>query len=270
MAGQITKATEKNSAAVVPTITRREALRDLLERNQQAVALSLPASMDAERFRRLLLTAANGSPGLMECDPRSFLAAGVACAQLGLEPNDPRGLAYLVPFNDRRRGKIVQLIIGYRGLLDLARRSGMVSSVEADVVYRGDVFEYERGLHDRFRHIPGEHDEDPDTISHVWARARVQGDLTWLVMTRRQVDKIRDASPGAKSESSPWRTHYVEMAQKTALRRLCKWLPLTVEAMRAVDHEESRPLILRADPDDSALMAVDDETEPVETSATEA
>lgn len=266
-AGQITKAAEKNAQPA--QVSRRQVLRDLLEQNQAAVSLSLPASMDADRFRRLLLTAANSSPQLMECDPRSFLAAGVACAQLGLEPNDPRGLAYLIPFNDKRRGKVVQLIIGYRGLLDLARRSGMVGAVEADVVYRGDVFEYERGLHDRFRHIPGDHEEDPDAITHVWARARVAGDLTWLVMTRRQVDKIRDASPGARSESSPWRTHYVEMAQKTALRRLCKWLPLTVEAMRAVDHEESRPLTLRADPDEGQLLAVDEDEDAVETTAAE-
>lgn len=245
--GQITQAVEQRPAQV----TKRQALADLLDRNRSAIGLSLPRSMDEDRFRRLLLTAANTSPELFDCDPRSFLAAGVACAQLGLEPNDPRGLAYLVPFKDKRRGRVVQLIIGYRGMMDLARRSGMVSTINAFPVFAGDVFHYELGLRPNLTHVPGDHDEAPDTLTHVYATARVNGDAQFVVLTRRQIERTRTSSPGASSQYSPWSTHYVEMAQKTAIRRLCKLLPQTVELAQAIAGDD-RALILR-DTDDGGF-----------------
>jgi recombination protein RecT len=227
---------ERESAPA--TVTPKAALTQLLEQNKGAVGASLPSGYSADRFVRLLLTAANTNPDLFTCDQRSFLAAGVAAAQLGLEPNDARGLAYLLPFKDKRRGKIVQLIIGYKGMLDLARRSGMVSSINAFAVFDGDRFEYSLGLDPSLHHVPGDHDEDPAKLTHVYAVAKVNGDAQFVVMTRRQVLKVMASSQSAKSDYSPWNTHFTEMALKTALRRLCKWLPQTVEAARVVDAEE--------------------------------
>lgn len=262
----ITEAVEKRAAAPAEP-TRKQALTQLLDSNKSAVGASLPTGYSQDRFVRLLLTAANTNPGLFECDPRSFLAAGVGAAQLGLEPNDARGLAYLLPFNDRKRGKIVQLIIGYKGMLDLARRSGMVSSINAFPVYEGDTFTYSLGLEPTLHHVPGDHDENPDDLTHVYAVAKVNGDAQFVVMTRRQVDKVKASSQGAKSSYSPWNTHYVEMALKTALRRLCKWLPQTVEMATAIDRDE-RDLAITdfgeighsADPDDEQIIDIDPET----------
>lgn len=222
----------------------REVIRGLLDQNKSAIGMSLPAGMDVDRFSRLLLTAANTNPELFDCDPRSFLAAGVACAQLGLEPNDARGLAYLIPFKDRNRGRVVNLILGYRGLMDLARRSGMVSSINAWPVFEGDRFEYQLGLEPDITHVPAENgDEDPAKLTHVYAVARINGDPQFVVLTRAQIDKTRDQSPGAKASQSPWKSHYVEMAQKTAIRRLCKYLPQTVEVAQAVDSDDRALMI---------------------------
>lgn len=233
----VTEAVNERENDQAVTVSPRDVLRQLLERNAQAVGASLPTGYSSERFIRLLLTAANTNPELFECDPRSFLAAGVGAAQLGLEPNDARGLAYLVPFKDRRRGKVVVLIIGYRGMLDLARRSGMVTSINAFPVYRGDAFSFRFGLEPTLDHVPHpDGEENPDHLTYVYAVARVGGDTQFVVMSRRQIDRIRDQY--MRSEQSPWKTHYVEMALKTALRRLCKWLPQTVEMATAVEHEE--------------------------------
>lgn len=240
MTGPITKAVEQRDTQPSP----RKVLADLLERNRNALRLSLPKAMDEDRFARLLLTAANTNPALFDCDPRSFLAAGVACAQLGLEPNDARGQAYLIPFKDKRRGRVVQLIIGYRGLMDLARRSGMVSTINSFPVFAGDVFHYELGLNPTLSHVPGDHDEPPEDMTHVYAVAKVKGDPQFVVMTRRQVERVRASSQGADSQYSPWRTHFVEMAQKTAIRRLCKFLPQSVELSTAIERDEARPLQL--------------------------
>lgn len=251
--GAITKAIDEhnNKPAVA---SPKQTIAQLLDKNKGAIGMSLPRSMDADRFSRLLLTACNTNPELLKCDPMSFLAAGVAAAQLGLEPNDARGLAYLLPFNDKRRGKIVQLIIGYRGMMDLARRSGMVTSIRAVPVFEGDTFTYQLGLDPTLEHIPGDHDENPATLTHVYAVAKIAGDPQFVVLTRRQIDKTKNASMGSSSSYSPWNTHYVEMACKTAIRRLCKWLPQTVEVSQALTQEE-RPLHLGdigvyTDPDD--------------------
>lgn len=235
------------SAAVEPAkMSPKQAVRHLLETNKQAIGSSLPRSMDADRFSRLLLTAANTNPELFECNPTSFLAAGVAAAQLGLEPNDARGLAYLIPFKDKNRGKIVQLIIGYRGMMDLARRSGMVSSINAFAVFDGDHFNYRLGLDPTLEHVPAsDHQDDPAFLTHVYAVAKVNGDPQFVVLTRKQIERAKASSRGATSAYSPWSTHYVEMALKTAIRRLCKYLPQTVEMASALQlDDQQRPLVI--------------------------
>jgi recombination protein RecT len=239
--GQITKAAE--AANTPATLTPKQAITKLVTDNRSAIGMSLPRAMDADRFSRLLLTACNTNPDLLACDPRSFLAAGVSAAQLGLEPNDARGLAYLIPFKERGVSK-VQLIIGYRGMMDLARRSGMVSSINAFPVYEGDHFRYELGLNPTIEHVPNpDGDEDPAKLTHVYAVAKVNGDPQFVVLSRKQVDRTRASSRGAASNYSPWASHYVEMAIKTAIRRLCKMLPQTVEMAQAIEHDE-RPLVL--------------------------
>lgn len=262
--GQITKAAEQ--AATPAQVTPKARITQLLSDNKAAIGLSLPRSMDADRFSRLLLTAVNTNPDLLGCDPKSFLAAGVQAAQLGLEPNDARGLAYLIPFRDKGVSK-VQLIIGYRGMIDLARRSGMVSSINAFAVYEGDHFRYELGLNPSIEHVPSpDCDEDPAKLTHVYAVAKVQGEPQFVVLTRKQVDKVRASSRGAQSQYSPWTSHFAEMALKTAIRRLAKYLPQSVEVANAIESDE-RPLVLTdlgmavpADHDAIEASGIDTET----------
>lgn len=255
--------TEGNRGSLAKTT-----LRTMIEKNRGALDMSLPRGMDADRFARLLLTAANTNPKLFECDPTSFLAAGVQCAQLGLEPNDARGLAYLVPYKDKTRGMVVNLIIGYRGLLDLARRSDRVGAVFAEVVYADDQFDWELGLDPKIAHRrASDSTEDPKTITHAYAVASINGEKQFVVITRRGIDAARAKSMGANSEYSPWAQYYAEMAKKTAVRRLAKMLPLTVEQAQAVDNDE-RPLHIT----DLGQIThyVDDEQAAIDASAAEA
>ena len=234
-----------DTSALPAQLSPKAAVRQMLEDNKQAIGLSLPKAMDADRFSRLLLTAANTNPDLFACDRMSFLAAGVACAQLGLEPNDARGLAYLIPYNDpKKRRKVVNLVIGYRGMMDLARRSGLVGAINAYPVFRRDDFRFELGLTPTLHHIPnGDHDEDPADVTYVYATAKVDGEPQFVVLSRRAIDKARASSASGTHDRSPWSTHYTEMALKTAIRRLCKYLPQSVEVARAMAVEE-RPLAL--------------------------
>jgi recombination protein RecT len=105
--------------------------------------------MTPDRLLRIALTEVRRQPKLAECSQASLLSAVFSCAQLGLEPGGALGHAYLVPY-----GKEVQFILGYRGMIDLARRSGLIDSITAHAVYEGDRFECEFGLAENLVHVP--------------------------------------------------------------------------------------------------------------------
>lgn len=192
---------------------------------------ALPKHMTAERMARIVTTEIRKTPALAKCDQASFLGSVIQCAQLGLEPGNSLGHAYLLPY-----GSHVQLIIGYRGMIDLARRSGQIISLSARAVREHDEFDYQLGLHEDLIHKPFE-GEAAGEITHVYAVAKLQGGgVQFEVMSRAQVEAVRAQSKAGKS--GPWVTHFEEMAKKTVIRRLFKYLPVSVEIQRAVVLDE--------------------------------
>jgi recombination protein RecT len=199
---------------------------DLIKRSERQFAVALGKTIDPERFVRVATTTIRTNRALASCNPQSLLGALMLSAQLGLEPGGPLGHAYLVPFKNE-----VTFIPGYRGLIDLARRSGAVASIYAHAVYDGDAFEFELGLEQRLVHRPTATDrEDAARISHVYAVAKLRdgSDPVFVVLTRAGVEKYRRRS--AAGNRGPWVTDWEAMALKTAVRRLMTWLPLSVEA----------------------------------------
>ena len=194
------------------------------------------AHMKPERMMRLMANAIRTTPKLGECDPMSLLGGLMTCAGLGLEPNTIMGHAYLIPFKNNRKGITeVQLVVGYKGLIDLARRSGHITSIAANIHYSDDeVWEYEEGTEARLRHIPGAQEGEK---LHAYAIAKFRdGGHAYVVLPWGKVMKIRDGSQGWQTavrynstDRSPWKSHEDEMAKKTAIRALAKYLPLSVE-----------------------------------------
>ena len=194
------------------------------------------AHMKPERMMRLMANAIRTTPKLGECDPMSLLGGLMTCAGLGLEPNTIMGHAYLIPFkNNRKNITEVQLVVGYKGLIDLARRSGHITSISANIHYSDDeVWEYEEGTEARLRHIPGAQEGDK---RHAYAIAKFRdGGHAYVVLPWAKVMKIRDGSQGwqtavkfGATDRNPWKSHEDEMAKKTAIRALAKYLPLSVE-----------------------------------------
>jgi len=194
------------------------------------------AHMKPERMMRLMANAIRTTPKLGECDPMSLLGGLMTCAGLGLEPNTIMGHAYLIPFrNNRKKITEVQLVVGYKGLIDLARRSGHITSISANIHYSDDeVWEYEEGTEARLRHIPGAQEGDK---RHAYAIAKFRdGGHAYVVLPWAKVMKIRDGSQGwqtamkfGTTDRNPWKSHEDEMAKKTAIRALAKYLPLSVE-----------------------------------------
>lgn len=190
----------------------------------------LPKHLTIDRLVKCVLLAAARQPKLLECTTTSIVRAVMTAAELGLEPTGTLGHGYIVPY-----GTEATLIPGYRGLITLARRSGMMKKIEARVVYAEDVFDVELGLDSKLVHKPN-FDADPSdaNIRFVYAVAElVDGSTQFEVMTRKQVDGIRNRSKAARN--GPWVTDYAEMARKTVVRRLCKYLPLSVEMVKALE-----------------------------------
>ncbi|MBD1555247.1 recombination protein RecT [Pseudomonas typographi] len=213
--------------------TKAGALASLLAspKMKSQFAAALPKHMTAERMVRIVTTEIRKSPALVNCDQNSFLGAVIQCAQLGLEPGNSMGHAYILPY-----GKQAQLIIGYRGMIDLARRSGQIISIAARTVREDDFFEYEYGLDEDIRHRPSESDGQ-GRITHVYAVAKLQGGgRQFEVMSAAQVEAVRQQSKA--KDSGPWKTHWEEMAKKTVIRRLFKYLPVSVEIQKAVMLDE--------------------------------
>lgn len=241
-------------------------LPSLLQRMAPEMAKALPKHVSPDRMSRIALTALRANPELMKCSSASFLGSVLSAAQLGLEPNTPLGHAYLIPYKGT-----CTLQLGYRGMMDLARRSGEVTSLYAHVVRKGDKFTVKLGLEQTIEHVPSEDERrDEQPMTHVYAVAKLKGgEPVFVVLTRGQVDKFRARSMAGKS--GPWVTDYEAMAIKTAVRRLFTWLPQSAEMARAVAVDEA-PEIGRsqaaawdpsvADALESQGVEVTDATEP--------
>lgn len=225
-----------------------------LDKRHQALAEMLPGGEDAaRRFRRVVVQAVVKNPDLMRCEPGSIVSAVMESATIGIEPTGTLGGAYLVPY-----GQKATLIVGYRGLIELARRSGEIETIEARVVREGDDFSYAYGTDAHVTHVP-KLDNGTAPLTYVYAVAKLRGGgVQFEVMTREQVDAIRSKSKAG--QSGPWRDHYDEMARKTVVRRLVKYLPIAVEARDVIERDDSREfdhgaVVARVSADDRAASA---------------
>jgi recombination protein RecT len=200
----------------------------------KAIASSCSKHVTPERLVRVACAAISRQPLLASCTRESLYLALTNCGQLGLEPN-LLGSAYLVPYRNRKTGQYeAQMIPGYRGLIELARRSGQIKTLQAFAVHEKDEFAWTVG--EVPRHVRYLGDDDPGALRVVWAVAIfVDGAHQVEVMTRREIEATRQRSQAR--ESGPWVTDYEEMAKKTVVRRLAKYLPLTIELVSALEAE---------------------------------
>lgn len=218
-----------------------DVVRGALERMRPQLEMALPRHLTADRLLRVAITAVQQTPKLLECDRMSLYGAVMACAQLGLEPDGVLGQAYLVPFAGR-----VQLIPGYKGLLSLARNSGDVASIAAHEVRANDRFEFDFASGEPPSHTFDIRSPRGDVIA-FYAIARFKdGGVHFDMMTRDEVERIRDNSQGFKAAvaaakkyskpkaDTPWVDHFVEMGKKTAIRRIAKYLPMSVQKAAAL------------------------------------
>lgn len=213
-----------------PQVNPIAVLRDLLERSKTQIALALPRHLTPERMIRLAMTAFQKDGKLAACDLKSVVAAVMGASQLGLELDGALGHAYLVPY-----GKTCQLIIGYKGMLALARRSGEVSTVAAHVVYSNDYFQFRYGSDPVLLHEPVLQNRGSPIAVYAVCKLK-DGGADFEVAGWEEV--LQWQQEFGKRPGSPWQKHLSEMSKKSIIRRLFKRMPVSTEITRAVTLDE--------------------------------
>jgi phage RecT family recombinase len=142
-----TAPTKAHTMKELQAMPPKQRVKAFLTDNKAAISAALPKHLNPDRMLQVAQTAITQNPQLLECDTGTLFGALIRCTQLGLEPNNALGQLYLIPFNNRKANrKDVQVIVGYKGMIDLARRSGNIESLQAMAVREGDEFSYEYGM----------------------------------------------------------------------------------------------------------------------------
>jgi recombination protein RecT len=226
------KANGSNKTPVSPANT----IAAYLKKMGPEIEKALPKHMDADRMARIALTTIRTNPKLLECSVPSLLGAVMQAAQLGLEPG-LIGHCYLVPFKNGKTGQTdVQFIIGYKGMIDLARRSGQIENIYAHAVYSNDEFDYELGLEPKLKHKPYMEGDRGEFIGAYAVAHFKDGGYQFEFMPKSEIDKRRKRSKAANN--GPWVTDFEEMAKKTVIRHMWKYLPISVEIQQQAAQDE--------------------------------
>lgn len=248
-----------NEVAKAEPATIGQQIRNMEDQFQMA----MPKGKEAVQIVRDALTALRTTKNLERCESTSVLGAVMTCAQLGLRLG-VLGHAWVLPFwADRDHCYKAQFVIGYQGLVELAYRSGRVADLVARTVYENDTFDVEYGLSDKLVHKPTLKGTR-GTPSAYYAVARfTTGGHAFYVMTHDEMQEYRDEYASAKNRQGqivgPWVDHFEDMALKTTVRQLAKWMPKSTDFASAIEADGTVRVDLNPNPD-ALLHGVHPET----------
>lgn len=224
--------------------TEKKTMQSYIKSMEGEIAKALPSVITPERFTRMVLSAISVNPKLAQCTPQSFLGAMMTAAQLGVEPNTALGQAYLIPYNNHGTME-AQFQLGYKGLIDLAYRSGEVSIIQAHVVYENDEFSYELGMDPQLKHVPAKENRGKAIAYYAMFKTK-DGGYGFEVMSVADVES--HARKFSKSYTNgPWKTNFDEMAKKTVLKKVLKYAPLKSDFVRGIAQDETIKTTLSED-----------------------
>lgn len=220
-----------NNAVMQRNGSTIESFRQELSRMNNEIMSALPSHIPVQHFCRVLQTAVNTTPELLNCNRKSFWQSAIKCATDGLLP-DGREAAFVIFKNN------VQYIPMYQGILKRIRNNNKNILISCHLIYENDYFVWEEGTNQQLIHkplFPGDRGE----IIGAYAVAHfVDNDsYQFVVMSKDEINVIRNASPSGGSYKSPWEKWWGEMAKKTVLRRLAKMLPMNADDMDMINKD---------------------------------
>ena len=259
--GSLVKKNEQQETAIKQP-EKPKNVRDLLEARMGEIQKVLPSVISPQQFLRLALNALQNTPHLMECTMQTFYGAIMQCAQLGLKPN-VNGEAYLIPFKNNKKGGVYecQFIVGYKGLMILARRSGEVANIDAQTVYANDEFDLAYGFEPVLVHKPYLKGDRGEPVGFYATVLLKDGGKSAHYMT------VSDAQRYGKRYSkaynnSPWVTDFEAMAKKSCLRQVLKYAPMSTDVDRAIEADNHVLKFEENSAIDSALVEIVQDEEP--------
>lgn len=223
-------------------------MHQLIASHRKQIESVMSGALTADRLYGLLQSAVSREPKLLQCTPESIVACCMKCSTLGLEPSSVDGLgkAYILPYGNKNMNGRPEatFILGYKGMLDLARRSGELKSITVTAAFQGDGIELMMGEdgEPRLKDMPINLDasHDPANLRFVFLCAKfTNGGSHSEFMTKSEIDAVRARSKAANG--GPWKTDYVAMAKKTIIRRSFPYLPIDTQAQKAAVADETTP-----------------------------
>jgi recombination protein RecT len=198
------------------------------------ISQALPKHITPERVIQMASTVISANPRLAECNIGSIVGSIVEASVLGFKPSNALGQCYFVPY-----GGNCQFQIGYRGWIELVRRSGQLKTIYAHVVREGDEFSYNLGLHQDIQHKPA--GSTSAAITHAYAVAHFKdGGYQFEVLSFEEIEALRKRNRAQSAKpSGAWATDYAEMAKAKAVKRLAKYLPVSDEVFKAMTTDEA-------------------------------
>jgi len=221
-------------------VRKVDLIRDLMKTPELMGKLyeGLPRHLSPDRMTSLVLGCLRKNPKLLSCTQTSLFSAIAQASTLGLEMDGTLGQAYLVPY-----GNECTLIVGYKGLLSLMRRSGEVSTITLEVVHEGDQFEYQLGDDPYIRHVPSDdpnRESNPVTQAYCVVTLKDGGKQRSVWGIAKLTAHMKKHSPSYNKSDSPWKTNFATMAKKTVVRDMVNrgLVPVSAELQRLAMQEE--------------------------------
>lgn len=195
------------------------------------------------RFVSSIVSAVNSNPSLKECDNGSVLSGALLGESLNLSPSPQLGNYFLVPFNDKTKGKVATFQLGYKGYIQLAIRSGQYKKLNVLAIKEGELVKYDP-LNEEIEVNLIEDEEKREkakTIGYYAMFEYVNGFRKTLYWTKAKMEKHANTySQGyrAKKGYTFWEKDFDSMAYKTMLRQLIsKWGIMSVEMQNAYESD---------------------------------
>lgn len=238
------------------------------------------------KFITSIVSAVNTNPALQECTNQSILSAALLGESLNLSPSPQMGFYYMVPYNDKERGKVAQFQLGYKGYIQLAIRSGQYKSLNVLPIKKGELVKYD-ALNEEIEVNLIEDEEErekAETIGYYATFTYLNGFRKSIYWSRKKMEShaIRFSKGyAAKKGYTFWEKDFDSMACKTMLRQLIsKWGLMSTDLEKAytadmgVINEDGT--VAYVENDDTTVIDVPTETPaktpdkpPVEVKATE-
>ena len=231
------KLTEVKSKTVEKS-SGKMTMQQYIKSMEDEIKKALPSVITPERFTRITLSALSSNKDLQRTTPTSFLGAMMTAAQLGLECNTPLGQSYLIPF--KNKGILeCQFQLGYKGLIDLAYRSGDITIIQAHTVCENDEFKFEYGMNPDLKHIPAKDNRGNPVYYYAMFKTK-SGGYGFEVMSIEDIkEHAKRYSQSYGSTYSPWNNNFDEMAKKTVLKQALKYAPLKSDFIKQTLTDET-------------------------------